>query len=239
MGWLVDSRKGSGELASRLSVLVPGTETVPKMECADFAMVDGDGSLVGVERKTVGDLLRVISDGRFVSEQLPCLLNTYTRAYLLVEGDWKPDPDSGLLLRRKGANYETPDWGRRGGWTYAEVVRWIVSIEDSGIRYHRTRSEYETLRWLTEMHAELSKPSAKRRALQQIHSPEFPGLVAPSGTRRFAHILPGVGTDKSAKVADFFGSIYNAAVATPKQWMEVEGIGKTSAQRIHDFIRGK
>jgi ERCC4-type nuclease len=205
----------------------------------DAAVLGHGDMMLGVERKRVGDLLRVIADGRFISEQLPGLVNTYSRVYLLVEGEWTTRSDGALLIRNARGQWEQPLWGRQDGWRYAEVTRWLVSLEEgAGIRVARTSSPLESAVWLENLEAEFLKAPEKRRALQGIYYPPIPSLISPSLVRRFAALLPGIGPGKSLPVADHFKNVFEAVNAPMKSWLEIPGVGGTIAKKVHDAIRG-
>lgn len=253
---LLDDREMGFEFALTKGGVKP---EVSRLGCADFAFMFPHLS-VGIERKAVGDLLRVIADNRFVSEQLPCLAATYNRVYLLVEGRYKRG-ETGLLLTPHGARWEPKMWGRRNGWTYAEVERWLTSREEDGIRLRRTGGSSETAQVLVEMYAELSKPPEKRRSATGVYTPAItnadgsPLLVSPSETRRVARLMPGIGNDKSAVVADEFVSpldlVVSAALAggasiridawsnEPERWLSIPGIGPETVAKVGKWAVSK
>jgi hypothetical protein len=259
--FLLDDREKGFEAALRSSGAVP---EVTRLDCADFAFILPHVT-VGIERKSVGDLLRVIADSRFVSEQLPCLATTYNRVYLLVEGLYKKDAETGLLLTRTGSTWQPKLWGRRNGWTYAEVERWLTSREEDGIRLRRTNGPTETAQMLVEMYSEFAKPPEKRRSgtglyVAPITNPDgSPLLFPPSDTRKVASLMPGIGNDKSALVADEFAHpldlITSAAVAggaltsemyatdgnreALKRWLAIPGIGLETVKKVAKWAVSK
>lgn len=211
---------------------------VTTLEFGDAAVLGYGDQLIGVERKRVGDLLRVIADGRFVSEQLPGLVNAYSRVYLLVEGEWTTRGDGALLIRNGRSQWEQPLWGRQDGWRYAEVARWLISLEEgAGIRVMRTATPQESAAWLENLEAEFLKAPEKRRALQSLYYPPIPSLISPSLVRRFAALLPGIGPGKSLAVAEHFGTVERAVNSPLKSWLEIAGVGGTIAKKVWDAIR--
>jgi ERCC4-type nuclease len=216
-----------------------------RLDCADFAFVLPHVT-VGIERKAVGDLLRVISDNRFTSEQLPCLATTYGRVYLLVEGKYKRG-EGGLLMTPKGKDWRVAQWGRRDGWLYSEVERWLTAREEQGVRLRHTSGPVETVSWLVEAYHEFAKPPEKRRSGTGVYIPTItnpdgtPLLHSPSDTRRVAALMPGIGNEKSAAVADAFEHkfdlIYSAMAAATvpaeaARWLAIPGIGKTTVAKV-------
>lgn len=211
---------------------------VSTLAFGDAAILGYGDVLVGVERKRVGDLLRVIADGRFVSEQLPGLAGTYSRIYLLVEGEYTARGDGALLVKGSRGQWEQPSWGRQDGWRYAEVARWLISLEEStGVRIARTGSPQESAAWLENLEGEFLRDPEKRRSHLAVYQPAFAGLLPPSLVRRFAALLPGIGVGKSLAVADHFKTILGAVEAPMKAWMEIPGVGGTIAKKVYDALR--
>ncbi|MGH7395332.1 MAG: hypothetical protein ACREJF_07020, partial [Candidatus Methylomirabilales bacterium] len=164
---------------------------------------------------------------------------TYSRAYLLVEGEWTSGESGALLVRAARGGWEQPDWGRQNGWRYAEVVRWLISLEESaGLRVMRTLNPEESAAWLFNLEIEFLKDPEKRRAVSQIYQPAIPSLLTPSFERKVAALLPGIGVGKSATVADTFPSVEKMVAASPGDWATLPGIGKVIALKVWRQLRG-
>ena len=73
---LVDSREGSKQLQPLLR-----DSKLTRLEFADFAFTgsdrDGRISQIGIEYKTLPDVLSCIADGRFAGHQLPGMMKAY------------------------------------------------------------------------------------------------------------------------------------------------------------------
>ena len=250
---LLDSRTGSGDL---IHYLRPQAE-VGRLEYGD-AMLSGEGPdgvpvSVGVEVKQLSDVLKCMTDGRFAGHQLPGLIASYTVVYLLVEGEWRRDFQSGVLQTRYRKN-------RRGTWTdvavgsrrfmWSDFDRWLLTMEmKGGVRVKFTRERQETAQFLKDLHwwwgegwgkhkshlafddsGGLTRPAELRdRAL----------LVRPSVACLVAAQLPGLGQDRARKAARRFLTVEAMLGASEKDWAQVDGIGKTLARRIHDALRSK
>jgi ERCC4-type nuclease len=78
-----------------------GMSKIERMQFGDFSWLgngpDGAPWSIGVERKTIGDMIQSITSDRFSGHQLPGLLNTYNAVYVLVEGLYRPDQRTGVL----------------------------------------------------------------------------------------------------------------------------------------------
>lgn len=98
----VDPREGSNNLVEPLSMMgVPvRRETLEYGDVAFVGRGPSESSLpVGIEYKSVSDLLTSWQDGRLLGHQLPGMLNCYTINYLLVEGATSVDTDDGKIGR--------------------------------------------------------------------------------------------------------------------------------------------
>lgn len=245
-----EERADKGDLAGPLSATGASFEKV-ELACGDIIAVSPAGRTFAFERKRVGDLLRVIADGRFVAEQLPCLLDTYERVYLLVEGRYKRGEDGHLLIPR-GRDWMPVTWGRRGGWTYAEVEHWLSSREEEGLHVVHTGSPTETAHYLKEKDTWLGKE--KHRSGGAVYIAPIRSVTPPTLTRKIASLLPGVGQERSAAVADAFSSVVEMvgtasaiadsdrpenAKAMLSRWTAIPGIGKTTAMKISESVRSK
>jgi len=229
----IDSREGSAFLINHLP---HGMVSVGRLEYGDVSFV-GNGPndepiLVGIERKALGDLINSITSGRFAGHQLPGLVSSYHVVYLIVEGLWRPGT-TGLLEVRKGQGWEPLDRGRR--WMWADVEAWLTTVEQkAGVRIRKTVGMGETAamilalyRWWT------SKEYDEHRAHLTLHKPpDSAALRKASLVRVMAAELPGIGWEKSERVAKRFRNVVEMVNAEEHEWREVEGVGNTIAHKI-------
>src|SRR6266853_2289676 len=102
---LVDSRIGSCELIPHIrracNNYIPVEET--NLEFGDVCF-EGNGSegriAIGIERKTLQDILNCIQDARYI-DQRRGMLNLYQKSFLLIEGRWQPNYKDGTLMEGK------------------------------------------------------------------------------------------------------------------------------------------
>lgn len=251
----VDSRVGSKQLLPLLKKLhIPATKT--RLEYGDFAL-DGNGPegevRVGVERKTIYDLLSSIGSGRLSSHQLPGLVKEYDYCWIVVEGLWRPGKDNVVEVFRGG-------WRKAPGWiSYSEVDRYLVTLEvRGGMRVRRTTNLTETAIFLGGLRRWWSKPWEAHRAhlgvekgvdsrlmgrtleneILAARTPKAWAQLRRKVVRRVACTLPGLGYEKSAAVAKRFGTVEDLVEAGGKEWQEVPGIGKTLGGRMPKLLRG-
>ena len=220
-----------------------GSYVLSRLEYGDACFI-GNGPddvpvLIGVERKSIGDLLNSITSGRFSGHQLPGLLNSYNVVYLVVEGLWRPG-DSGLLETRIGKDWQILERGRR--WMYSDVECWLTTIEQmSGIYLRMAPTPAETAVIIRSLHQWwCSKDYMDHRAHLTMHKPRDTALLRKASlVRVMAAELPGIGWVRSEGVEKRFSTVADLVVADVKDWMSIEGIGRSTAEKVVRAIYGE
>lgn len=241
---IIDNRTGSDDLASLLRRR--GVEAdLGRLPYGDASFVgegpEGMPVSIGVEVKTVTDVLACIIDGRFAGHQLPGLVQAYNYPFLLIEGKFRPDRISGMLqiMGHKGY-WHVPHLGQRS-FMYKELDAWLFTMEfRGGCRVVRTYDRPETVQYLADLyHWWTDKAFEQHRSHLALQSePDKALLVRPSIVRRFAAELPGIGWEKSAAVSSHFATPADLILASEEEWRTIPGIGKVLAQRIIEALNG-
>jgi hypothetical protein len=128
---LVDHAVGSVELIDPLCKMgLPAEKIVqPFGDVAFEGRGDGGKSvMVGIELKTVGDLIGSLRTNR-INDQVRGLVETYDHRWLVIEGEWRVEAKTGLVLTQ----------GSRGTWkaahgkmTIGELENRITTLGDDG-----------------------------------------------------------------------------------------------------------
>lgn len=256
MSLLVDPRIGSGELAKYLLMLQLPVE-IPEhnLPFGDFAFLgngpEGRPIPIGIERKALKDFVNSYYSGRFAGHQLPGMLNPgagFEVIYVILEGLWRVDIQSGLISvpsmkKNQKGKFVWEDLEVAGkGFMYRDLEQILFTLEmKAGVNFRRTGNKPETGRFISALyHWWVDKEWEEHRSHLRFKTTEADKalLVKPSLCRLIAAQLPGVGWVKSGAVATRFGSVSNMVKATEKEWMEIEGIGKTMAKKIMMALDG-
>ncbi len=241
---LVDSRAGSQDLVKPLAkILGAGNVEETTLDYGDLAF-EGRGAkntsvLVGIEHKRLADIVACIRDGRFSGHQLPGMRKTYEFSWLMIEGEWRADPASGLITQS----------AKFGGWRpipgkmrASEFEKHILTFELCGgvrVRYTNTRADSvraiaDLYRWFTD------KAMDAHSSHLAVHEPVT--LREVSKVQKALMAWPGVGYKLSRAAENAFGSVNQACRATMPDWaaLETDGrrFGEANAQKLVNFLRG-
>lgn len=236
---LVDNRSGSKEL---FPLFPRGRARLTRLEYGDFAF-SGNGPeetpwLVGVERKTISDLVQCIGSGRMSGNQLEGLVNGYNIVYVVVEGLFKA-ADDGRLMTWGFGKWKKFDHGRP--FMLRDIFLFLHTLENVvGLKTWKTRTKEETVEWILSLHQWWTvKEWDEHHAHQQPHTNLSPDLTPHSFERRVAACLKGVGWVRAKAIADTGASVMDWCDWWMKEWQEVEGIGPVLAESIIAELRGE
>jgi len=212
--YLVDSRVGSKELAPKLA----GAELCV-LQYADVALtgtIKGQPVFIGIEVKTVNDVLSCMRNGRFAGHQLPGLLQEYDYTYLIIQGVYRAGRD-GLLQVPRGKRWKTYDYGGTIAWR--DLEGWITTMEaKTPLNVRKTYNRTETLALVKSLHTwwVSKKWDAHRSHLDFDRSATPTGIRKPTMLRRIAKELPGIGWERSLNVEKHFGSVLAMVIQPSK-----------------------
>ena len=143
----VDSRTGSIELQPALRKLgIDAQEAI--LDSADFMFAGNgpDGEVqIGIERKTLSDLVTSLRDGRLPNFQMEKLRRTYDVMWLLVEGEIATD----RLGRLYGHIGRRKRQALPGSMTEDVLVKSLLTLElQGGFRIVRTMTPKQSASWI-------------------------------------------------------------------------------------------
>lgn len=197
---------------------------------------------IGIEYKTIWDVLGCINTGRFAGNQLPAL-REFDYAFLLIEGMIQEGSDaSGCRLEVYGSPmgkprgwYGTDEWGRgKRVWTYAEFEHWYFSMMFRGgvIVLPFTKSKWDSGRRVGSLWRAFNDKAweehTSHAAKSTAHIAPLRGDL-PAFVRAIAE-FDGVGPQGALAAEKYFkGSMERAANAGVDQWAAMPvggGVGK-------------
>lgn len=235
---LLDDRVGSKEL---MRFFPPGRAQLSRLQFGD-AMFLGNGPEglpihVGIERKALSDMLCSIVDGRFAGHQLPGLLRDYHTVYLIVEGQYRADPETGVLQVPSGRGWNAASFGAKR-WMYRDFDGFLTTMEMRyGVKIRRTYNQAETARCIQSLHHWFTdKTFEEHRSGCAFDYSNEPVLLPASLLRRMAAQLKGIGWKRAQAVESHFSSVIDMVLAPVEEWRKVEMIGKKVANDVVEEI---
>lgn len=251
---LVDRRTGSKEFAPLLRKQgVP--VKVLELEAADFAF-DGYGPgdqiiTIGIERKTITDLIDSFKTGRLAKRQLPLMCDLYEHRYLLIEGVWRPNPYSGVLEYQSAGKWRRLAFGtNRKGFAYGVLARYLTSMcrqadlytVKTGGKMHTVYEILALYNWYQELWSDHTtvksgyvKSDPPRARTGQDGREVITYGKAPL-VQRIAKEFASIGWELAGRAADVFTSVREMVNATKKDWQRIDGIGAKKAESIINEI---
>lgn len=248
---LVDYRKG-GEAPGKSTprdMVDCLTRLGVRAELGDLAFGDiafeglgPDGPIyIGIERKTLHDMLNCIQNATLSGHQLIGMQQMYDVRVVLLEGYWRPhDPEGWLMEGYRGGT----SWGQlrsRGRpMTYSHLYRYLISLSLSGAIVMYSLNVFHTCMNIVEWYHYCQKPWRKHTSMMQMRHLAIPTLQAkPPLIRRWAADIEDIGVTISERAARHFRTPIQMAQATEVEWQQIPGIGKATAQKIVREIQGK
>jgi len=231
-----DNRVGSKELKNVVNVPCELTH----LEYGDACFM-GNGPedvpySIGVERKTITDLLNSMTTGRLVGHQLEGMLNAYNVIYILVEGTWRVGPSSGLVETYKGKGWSNAGWHNQRfmGTAVFNFLNTLAIMCNARIWISQNKTQ--SGRWLSSTYRWWEKSWDQHKALNTFHTENAPmaHLVRPSILQRVAKEFKGVGWDKAKAIQEKFRTVFDFVLANESALQEIPGIGKKLAKQITD-----
>lgn len=251
-----EHRRAYDEFAPLLDTYHVPHAITSDMEYGDFFFCgngpQGDGTLdVGIERKTLADMLTSNREERFSGRQLLGLLEVYSVPVLIVEGVYRADPRTGILQVPRGGG----QWAdlRLGSTTFmhSELDRFLLSVSvmtayqvGKPLIVTQTASKDATARKIADIyHLYTHKSWAEHKSHDGVHMPTLHEPVLLRKRTRaeenytakrmvLMSLKCGIGRDTSKDAATHFGSIREMVNADEKEWRKVPGVGKGIASKV-------
>ena len=177
----------------------------------DYYFFSHDYKKIGIERKTVEDLLGSIGDK--LGRQLENSLEHYDTVVLMIEGSWQKVSPNQNLITQRGVVYQTWDMV----WNY------LHQFKRKGIITELTINEGHTIHRLNELYALYQKTYSLSGKSNQFADDRV--IAFPSGVR-----------GKTGMAILEGRSLAEVGLMDTEELEEVEGIGKKKAQSVFDHF---
>lgn len=236
----VDPREGSNNLVEPLSTMgIPvRREKLEYGDCAFAGRGPEDITLsIGLEYKSLSDLLQSWHDGRLLGHQMPGMLNSYNTVYLLVEGVWSVDSDDSIRYLSSRGRWESV----RSQTKYSNLIGWLETLRQLyGVHVLTSSNLLTTCVQVAAIYRWWQKDYATHGTAVTIHTPDLKvGLVSPTRIMKVAATFPRVGSEKLLDIEDKFASIREMVNADAATWRTIPGIGPKIADGVVQYLEEK
>lgn len=252
---LIDPREGSKKF---IKLFEEDERDIVRLDGGDFAFT-GNGPddttwLFGIEHKQISDLVACIQNNRFLGTQLPEMVKLYDVMFLVVEGYYKADPHTGRLVQ---------SFGKGNGYSYGisfsafdnylTAVGTYSSLMGKPCIVKRTANIRESEQVIRDAYHYFQKPWDEHKIFGR---PDFTKLQSISEDLEILRVEPG-SENYPTKIlrqsllqikgfswriaglaTDQFGTLEKALQATRKDWEQVDGVGRTLAERAYHALHG-
>lgn len=253
----IDSRAGSGMGVGDLypyikKIGAPCEKRILPAGDAAFEANSLNGPIwIGVERKTIADMLTCIDDSRFSAGQKLAMYDHFDICVLCIEGMWEPGipPNQGWMYQAYRDKHEGPGYHRKDHWAmalsaakqrvlYSKLYRYLISLSMSPkLKITYSYDLWGTAYNITEWYQwGLKTRHTSQMETQLVVVPEMTGRA--SLARKWAHALDGIGNVWSDEAGKMFRTGHALANAEESDWMRIDGISFSKARRIIQQVRG-
>lgn len=213
-------------------------------DCFFFGVGDSDELLrVCVERKKVRDMASCIISGRYLNQlQSAKDEGKMDVLALVIERRYRPSPTDGLL---EVLGYDKERG--RSGWipvvpeiTFSRFDQYLTELQYLvGIIVKYAENVRETAAVIKALWDNFQTAPSDHQSLKVFYKPTLSVLLhKPSIVRRVAAELPGIGWERSRVVAEHFPTVKAMCDAGESDWIELDGVGKKTAERVVRALRG-
>lgn len=190
------------------------------------------GRWIGVQRKTVPDLVASVNDKRLGGQV--SRMAGLDMAVLLIEGEPRWTIEGQMMNVMAGGA------GGAGGRGLTKRqwrgVLWSVGLKGIVVGY--TRNLPETVDWIKDLHAWTQKAGhSSLQGREPVYAP-WGSAGSEDYQRHLLMGLPGVGVELADRIRARFDGVPWAWTVGIEELMEVEGIGKKKAETMMKAFRG-
>jgi ERCC4-type nuclease len=200
---------------------------IPELRGADVLFYVEKVGLVGVQRKTVDDLIASINDGRIASGLAK--MQSLAMALLIVEG--------------------RPRWSMEGALlhSYARFSReqfrsFLRSVQLRGVLVDYSDDLADTVVLIESIQRWVSKgkhDSLDRRPKPKARAANWGHIESQEWAQHLLQSVPSIGPAQAKAIWDHFGGLPVRLTVSKKELLEVRGVGEKVAAKIIAAFNGK
>lgn len=198
--------------------------------------------LIGIERKTLSDIMHCIDDARYSAHQKVGMEQMYGKSFLLVEGVWamgSPPFYQGVLITSRDGSSWGPFRYRSKKVMYSKLYRYLISVSLSGVATTYSRNMHHTACNVVEMYHYFQKRWQDHTSLLETQKLAIPQLSGhPSLCRMWAADIKDIGVKFSMDAERMFKTPVRLANSEERDWLQIQGVGPKTARQVIREIQG-
>lgn len=213
------------------------------LEFADAAF-EGNGPdgriMIGIERKSLHDMLNCIDDSRYSAHQKVGMMPMYKVSILMLEGVWKPhDPDGWLMEGFNGGSSFGMCRYRSRQTLYSKLFRYMLSVSMSNVIVIQSRDLWHTAYNICECYHYFQKQWDDHTSMLETQKLQIPDMrIKPPLVRKWAADIEYIGVKMSLKAEELFRTPIRLANSDEMDWLKIPRLGVQTARKIITEIRG-
>jgi len=217
-----------------LSEIIGIEHRIERLDTADYAFLDRNGSPVGIERCEIGNLIQKLRSGE-LEDQLYRCQESFPTTILLKEGVY--DYLGGLLAIHKQ--------GERGYFrsyvyprtTYESIKAMEVRLSEMGVEIVDTANFACSMLVVRVIYQQRTKAEDKHTLFKRVRVPKFPTKLTTNPTvPRLMALVPRIPEATAIALVHKFDTIWNIIHAEDKALLEVQGMGKGLVRKLRESL---
>lgn len=187
---------------------------VTMLDCGDAWVSCDDGQMLIVERKTTGDLLGSIKDGRLF-QQCAAMRERSKWAYLMVTGTLAHTLDGHVITDNRTTN-----------WRFDDVQGALLSCQELGVSLVTCQSDSHYEEAITRL-------ARRERGEQKVIQPRSQARIL-TAQEQVLTSLPGIGLERAGALLGRFGDASHAIawLTWLNSFEEISGIGDGTKHNV-------
>lgn len=220
------------ELTTELSIPVK----VERRPAGDYIFMDNHQELEGIERCEIGNLMQKIRNGEIESQLTRCD-QEFSKVILLIEGVY--DHMGGFITHFKKNKEGTSYYRNRiePQWKYVDLEAFIIRISELGFEVFQTPTFECSMRFLECLYNQRTKDEKTHTLFKKIRPIKIPvKLSSNPAVPKLLALCPRMQEKVAIRLINRFGSIMGILLASDKDLMEIDGLGKTGIDNLKKSV---
>jgi len=219
---------------------IPGLISVPvtvtRLDAGDYAFVDVTGELLGIERCEIRNLIQKLKSGELEDQLVKCE-RYYKTIILLIEGVYdrideflaiyKYNPDRQLFF------LSMIDPRTR----YGEIKGLEIRLMSLGIEVIETASFASSMRTLSILHEQRTKPEESHRLFKKAKTIHIPAKYTTNpAVPKLMSLADRLPEKVAIRLIDKYTTIWNVINAPDEELLQIDGLGKGLIKKFKEGI---